>query len=71
MGSNLINYPGNYGTPTTDLLTVKLLIDSVISTPNAKFMTFDLKDFYLMTPMKCYEYFQMKLELFPQDIIDL
>jgi hypothetical protein len=33
-------------------------------------MTLDLKDFYLMTPMKCYEYFQMKLELFPHDIID-
>jgi len=24
-----------------------------------------------MTPMKRYEYFQMKLELFPQDVIDL
>jgi hypothetical protein len=33
-------------------------------------MTLDLKDFYLMTPMKRYEYFQMKLELFPQDIIE-
>ena len=34
-------------------------------------MTLNLKDFYLMTPMKRYEYFQMKLELFPQDIINL
>ncbi len=34
-------------------------------------MTLDLKDFYLMTPMKCYKYFQMKLELFPKDIINL
>jgi hypothetical protein len=33
-------------------------------------MTLDLKDFYLMTPMKGYEYFCMKIELFPQDIID-
>ena len=32
-------------------------------------MNFDIKDFYLMTPMDCFEYFQMKLELFPQDII--
>ncbi len=31
-------------------------------------MTLNLKDFYLMTPMK--EYFCMKLDLFPQDIID-
>ncbi len=71
MDGNLINYPGDCGTPTADLLTVKLLLNSVISTPNAKFMTLDLKDFYLMTPMKRFEYFRMKLELFPQDVIDL
>ncbi len=69
MGGNLINYPGDCGTPTADLLTVKLLLNSVVSTPNSKFITLDLKDFYLMTPMKRYEYFRMKIELFPQDII--
>jgi hypothetical protein len=70
MGGNLVNYPGDCRTPTADLLTVKLLLNSVISTSNAKFMTLDLKDFYLVTPMICYEYFRMKLELFSQDIID-
>ncbi len=70
MGGNLVNYPGDCGTPTADLLTVKPLLNSIISTPNAKFMTPDLKDFYLMTPMKRYEYFRMKLELFSQGIID-
>ena len=57
MGRNLVNYPGDWETPTANLLTVKLLLNSIISTPNAKFMTLDLKDFYLMTPMKRYEYF--------------
>jgi hypothetical protein len=71
MGGNLINYPGNCETPTADLLTVKLLLNSIISTPKARFMSLDLKDFYLMTSMKRYEYFQIKLELFPQEIIDL
>ena len=70
MGGNIINFPGDCGTPTADLLTVKLLLNSIISTKNAKFMTLDIKDFYLMTPMKRYEYFRMKLDLFPQDIID-
>ncbi len=56
MGRNLVNYPGYCGTPTADLLTVKLLLTSIISTPNTKFMTLDLKDFYLMTPMQRYEY---------------
>jgi hypothetical protein len=70
MGGNLVNYPRDCRTPTAKLLTVKLLLNSMISTPNAKFMTLDLKDFYLMTPIKRYEYFCMKLDLFPQDIIN-
>jgi hypothetical protein len=60
MGGNLINYPDNCGTPTADLLTVKLMFNSIISTPSAKFMTIDIKDFYLMTPMDRFEYFRMK-----------
>ena len=69
MGGNLINYPVDGGTPTADLLTVKLMFNSTISTPNAKVMTIHIKDFYLMTPMDRFEYFRMKLDLFPQDII--
>ncbi len=70
MGGNLINYPDDYGMPTADLLTVKLMLNSVNSMPNTKFITIDIKDFYLMTPMEQYEYFLMKLELFPPDIIE-
>jgi hypothetical protein len=36
MGGNLVNYTRDCGTPTANLLTVKLLLDSIISTPNAK-----------------------------------
>jgi hypothetical protein len=70
MGGNLIKYPGDCGTLTTDLVTVKLLLNSIISTQNAKFMSIDIKDFYLCTSMTQYEYFQMKLELFPEEIIE-
>ena len=70
MGRNLVNYPDGCGTLTADLLTVKLMFNSIISTPNAKFMTINIKDFYLMTPMDWYKYFRIKLELFPQDIIN-
>jgi len=57
MGGYLINYLDDCGTPTADLLTVKLMLNSVNSTPNAKFMTIDIKDFYfyLMTPMDRYD----------------
>ncbi len=47
MGGNLIQYLGDCRMPTSNLLTVKLLLNSVISTPTAKFMTLDLKDFHL------------------------
>ncbi len=69
MRGNIVNYLDDCGTPTADLLTVKLLFNSVVSTNNAKFMTHDIKDSYLMMPMKCYKYFHMKIGLFPQDII--
>jgi len=70
LGGNLVNYPGDCGTRTADLLTVKLLLNSVISTPNAKFMSLDISNFYLMAPMTRYEYVRMKLEDFPEDIIE-
>jgi hypothetical protein len=69
MGGNLVYYPNDCRTPTADIITLKILLNSIISTDNAKFMTIDLKDFYLMTPMTRYEYFCMKLDLFPDDII--
>jgi hypothetical protein len=69
VGGNLINYPGDCGTPTADLLTVKLLLNSVVSTPGAKFMTIDISNFYLMTPLDRYEYIKMKIENFPEDVI--
>jgi hypothetical protein len=69
MGGGRINYPGDCGTPTVDLLRVKLLLNSIISTQYAKFMTIDIKDYYLMTPMDRPKYFRMSLELFPDDII--
>ncbi len=50
-GGDRIHYPSDAGTPTADLFTVKLLINSIISTKGARFMTMDIKDFYLNTPM--------------------
>ncbi len=64
-----MHYPGDAGTPTANLLTVKLLLNSIISTPNAKFMTMDIKDFYLNTPMAWYEYMRLRLADMPKDVI--
>eukprot|EP00956_Cyclotella_meneghiniana_P027262 scaffold60751_cov36-Cyclotella_meneghiniana.AAC.6 len=70
LGGNLISYPGDVGTRTADMLTVKLLLNSVISTPNAKFMSLDISNFYLMAPMTRYEYVRMNLDDFPDEIIE-
>jgi hypothetical protein len=50
-GGDRVNYPGDAGTPIADLITMKLLINSIISTTGEIFMTMDIKDFYLKTPM--------------------
>jgi hypothetical protein len=69
-GGNRVHYPGDAGTPTANLLTVKLLLNSIISTTNAKFMTIDIKDFYLNTPMARYEYMQLRIADMPEDVIE-
>lgn len=51
MVGNLINYSGDCGTPTADLLTIKLLLNSIISTKGARFFTMDIANFYLNTPL--------------------
>ena len=57
-------------TPTANLLTIKFLFNSVISTPGEKFLGLDLKDFYLNTPMDRPEFLKMKLSNFPADVIE-
>lgn len=69
VGGNLIKYPGDVGTRTADMLTVKLLFNSIISTPGAKFMSLDVYNFYPMTPMDRYTYLQMNLLDVPENVI--
>jgi hypothetical protein len=68
-GGDRINYPEDVGTPTTDMTLVKILLNSVTSTTGAKCILLDLKDFYLNTPMKRYEYICLKISGIPKEII--
>jgi hypothetical protein len=70
VGGDHITYEGDAGTPTAELLTIKLLANSIISTPNAKMLTLDLKDFYLNTPMARPEFIRIKLADIPEDVIE-
>ena len=49
---------------------VKILLNSVISTKGARCVMLDVKDFYLNTPMKRYEYMRIKIADIPEEIIE-
>ncbi len=70
MGGNLINYPFELTTCTTDMVSSKILWNSTISTKGARFAGAKIKNMYLETPLDRYEYMKMPLSLFPQDIIE-
>jgi hypothetical protein len=69
VGGDRINYPGAVATPTADMLIAKLLFNSVISTKGARFMTIDISDFYLMTPLKRPEFIRISINDIPEEII--
>ena len=56
-------------TPTAILLTIKLLLNSIISTLGARFLGLDLKYFYLKTPINQPEFLRIKLRNFLEDFI--
>ena len=68
--SDRIQYEGRVSTPTADLATIKCLLNSVVSTPNAKFMTIDISDFYLGTPLPTPEYMRISVKVIPKCIMD-
>ena len=70
MGGDCIKYPGYVRTPTAALTTAKMVINSTISTPQAKYMYGDLGNFYLVIPLDCYEYIRLNIKILPQLIID-
>jgi hypothetical protein len=69
-GDNKTNYLGEVATPTADMLVATILFNSVVLTKDAKFMTMDISNFYLNTPMDRPEYIRMKLADIPDEIIN-
>ncbi len=71
IGGDRVNYPGDCGTPTVDMVTVKVHLNSVILTKGACYCTINLKDFYLMTPMARPKFMHMKIKDLPAEVIEL
>jgi hypothetical protein len=69
VGGNLIDYPGDVSTKTADLVTAKILWNSVLSTPGERYMAINVKIFYLGTPLDRPEYLvRFHMDLIQEEI---
>jgi hypothetical protein len=53
-----------------DITTLKILINSTLSTADAAMMMMDIKNYYLGTALPRFEYMKMLLLRFPEEIVD-
>ena len=67
-GGDRINYDGPTKANTAALSAVKILLQSVVS-DDVDWMTLDIKDFYLMTPLPRPEYVHIPLKFLSSKII--
>ncbi|GAX15903.1 hypothetical protein FisN_2Lu385 [Fistulifera solaris] len=70
VGGNLIEYNGPTNAPTADITTYKVLINNTLSTPNARQVIADIKNYYLGTNLPISEYMKIHILLIPNEIID-
>ena len=63
---NLAEYTGDVSTPTAGIYTDKMILNSVIFTPKAHFITVNIKSFYLETPLDDPEYMHLHLVIFTE-----
>jgi hypothetical protein len=70
VGGDRLDYSGDVATSTADITTFKILINSTLSTKDAAMMMMDIKNYYLGTPLPRFEYMNMLLSRFPEEIVD-
>jgi hypothetical protein len=67
---NLLEYHGDFSTETASLETVKIHLNSTISTKNGRYMCMDAGNFYLNTPLDIREYMRFPVWMIPDEIMD-
>jgi hypothetical protein len=70
LGEDKIEYPGDKSTRTSGLTTAKMLLNSTIYIPGARFLLIGINSFYLNTPLGRYEYIVVLMSSLPQEVID-
>ena len=71
VGGDRLSFDEDAGSPATNLLETKILINSTISDADdgARFFSADLKDYFLGSPMLRPEYMKVKISKYSEDII--
>ena len=69
VGGNIIVYAVDVITPMSYITTEELIINSIISTPEARYMCCSIKYFYLGTYFIRYEYIKITIEILQREII--
>jgi hypothetical protein len=64
-GGDQIEYLGDKSTCTNGLTTANTIFNSTISTPGARFLVIDIKNFYLNTPLERYKYMVVMMKSLP------
>ena len=67
--SNIL-YLEDMGTPNVSLELIKLIINILLLLRNAKFLCFDIKNFFLGTPLDRFEYVRIKFNNIPEKFMD-
>ena len=67
VGGDKLPYYSDVGSPAASLLESKLLFNSVVSTPGAKFLSADIKYYFLCSPMSEFEYMKLPFNVIPDE----
>ena len=65
-----MEYNGKTSTETASLETIKIHVNSTISTKNAKYAAADIGNFYTNSKLESSEYMRIHLSQIPKEIID-
>jgi hypothetical protein len=68
-GGDRTDYIGDVSTAAIDATAVKVHLNSIISTPGARHLTIDIKNFYLGTPLERFEYMRIAMKDIPASVI--
>ena len=69
-GGNLINCPGEFSTPTSDLTTIEFHIKSAILDVKSIYMCMDVNYFHLNNQMDRDKYIMIQLSIIPQESVE-